>query len=201
MQLRTELVHNSTTTISNNTKIDDNMPFHFWTQNKKADFANLKHRVCRLEDANTCLATKVYVCNHWRKMAETNGLTRRLQALEQKQKDMDAVLLQLMVDVTIAERKLDKVLTFDETEAKSESVHVSKTEDARSNTPPNLSPLELPTTFTRRRGNSVERTTLDTESLRLSRAGRHAETHAQQSEVKSLQGKISNGRLSDVSVC
>lgn len=172
MQSRTGSVHNSTTTISNNIKINDKMPFGFWTKNKKADFANMKHRVCRLEDSNTCLATKVYVCNHWRKMAETNGLTRRLQALEQKQKDMDAVLLQLMVDVTIAERKLDKVLPFDETEARSESVHVPKAKDARSNTPPNLSPLELPTTFIRCRGNSAERTALDTETLRLSQPGK-----------------------------
>lgn len=177
------------------------MPFGFWTKNKKADFANFKHRVRRLEDANTCLATKVYVCNHWRKMAETNGLTRRLQALEQKQRDMDAVLLQLMVDVTIAERKLDKVFPFDETGTRSESAHALKKEDVRSNTPPNLSPLELPTTFTRRRGNSAERTALETESLRLSQAGRQAATHTQQSEIRSLQGKISDARLSEVSVC
>lgn len=182
------------------------MPFRFWT--KHNDYAQLKSRVHRLEDERKGTATKIYVVNYWKKMMTANDLIRRLQALEHKQRDTDSALAELARDITIVERQLNKLIPFDETsDNESEratmlsesSTRKSKTKSAGPNAiPPNLSPLELPTTFTRRKGNGTKTVALETGGLRLCQAGKKPQVHTPRSEVRSLRAKRSDARFSKV---
>ena len=107
-------------------------------------------------------------------MASGNGLTRRIAALETCQENTDIVLLRLMEDMTVAERKLNQILPLDENDdddatSKQASTASDSSLDVSSenNVGPTLAPGETPVTFTRRKSNSAERVTLDGAGLRL----------------------------------
>lgn len=106
-------------------------------------------------------------------MASGNGLTRRIHALETWQENTDIVLLRLMKDITIAERKLNQILPLDEGDDDAASKQTSTASDSsldissENNVGPTLSLGETPVTFTRRKSNSAERVTLDGSGLRL----------------------------------
>lgn len=120
-------------------------------------------------------------------MASGSGLARRIAALETWQEKTDLVLLRLMRDVTVAERKLNGILPGgDSDEQEEEDEGTSKRSSSTTGTPsldvssdnnagPTLSPGETPVTFTRRKSNSAERVTLDGSGLRLPEPARRPE--------------------------
>lgn len=103
--------------------------------------------------------------------ASGHGLTRRIKALKTRQEDTDAVLLRLMRDVTVAERKLNRVLPGDDSDDEDDGdAELRRSASGRTssldvvsnkNVGPTLAPGETPATFTRRKSNSAERVTLD----------------------------------------
>lgn len=151
------------------------MPLRLWPKRSKRK--NLETRVRRLEKEKKCFATTLDICNHWNEMASGNGLTRRIAALENWQENTNTVLLRLMEDLTVAERKLNRILPLDN-DAKSgrpsaagtSSLDVSSENNVGPS--PMLLPGETPVTFTRRKSDSAERVTLDGSGLRLSQSAR-----------------------------
>jgi hypothetical protein len=138
----------------------------------------LETRVRRLEKDKQRFATTLDVCNLWNEMASGHGLTRRIKTLEAWQENTDAVMLRLMKDVTVAERKLNKILpsddSDDDTSSKRTSTASASSFDSSSDNDvgsvamiPVLSLGETPVTSTRRKSNSAERVTLDGSGLRL----------------------------------
>lgn len=117
-------------------------------------------------------------------MASGNGMMRRIRAQERWQKRTDVVLMEIMRDITILEQKLNGLCPLGtELEATSErattgsgqSIRTIEQESACLNASSSpLSPSSVPFTFTKRKGNGIERTALDTDGLRLSRAGSNA---------------------------
>jgi hypothetical protein len=150
---------------------DTKMPLRFWK--KETDLTQLKARVRRLEAGRKNLATLKDVVKHWNDMATGNGLMQRVTAQELWRKETDGVLLEIMKDITIIERKLFGLCPLgSELEAMSERAtsgsesSICTVEQDASFVP--LSPSTLPSTFTKRKGNGIERTALDTDGLRLS---------------------------------
>jgi hypothetical protein len=148
------------------------MPLHFWK--KEADLAKLKARVRHLETGRKNLATLKDVVKHWNDLATSNGLMRRIRAQELWRKETDSNLLEIMKDITIIEWKLLGLCPLSsEPEAMSERAtsgsesSIRTVEQDASSVP--LSPLSVPSTFTKRKGDGIERTALDTDGLRLSR--------------------------------
>jgi hypothetical protein len=147
------------------------MPLRLWPKRSKRK--SLETRVRRLEKDKTRFATTLDVCNYWNEMASGNGLTRRIAALETWQENTDLVLLRLMKDVTVAERKLNQFLPGgdgddDKSSKRSSSARTSSLDvSSDNNVGPTLAPGETPVTFTRRKSNSAERVTLDGTGLRL----------------------------------
>lgn len=90
------------------------MPLRLWLKRSKRK--QLETRVRRLEKEKKRFATTLDVCNHWNEMASANGLTRRIAALETWQENTDIVLLRLMEDLTVAERKLNRILPGDDSD-------------------------------------------------------------------------------------
>jgi hypothetical protein len=151
---------------------NSNMPLHFWK--KEADLAKLKARVRHLETGRKNLATLKDVVKHWNDLATSNGLMRRIRAQELWRKETDSNLLEIMKDITIIEWKLLGLCPLSsEPEAMSERAtsgsesSIRTVEQDASSVP--LSPLSVPSTFTKRKGDGIERTALDTDGLRLSR--------------------------------
>lgn len=147
------------------------MPLRLWPKRSKRK--SLETRIRRLEKDKNRFATTIDVCNYWNEMASGSGLTRRIHALETWQENTDIVLLRLMKDITIAERKLNQILPLDEGDDDAASKQTSIASDlsldisSENNVGPTLSPGETPVTFTRRKSNSAERVTLDGSGLRL----------------------------------
>jgi hypothetical protein len=148
------------------------MPLHFWK--KETDLTQLKARVRCLETGRKNLATLKDAVKYWNDMATGNGLMRRIKAQELWRKETDGVLLEMMKDITIIERKLFGLCPLgSELEAMSERAtsgsesSIRTVEQDASSVP--LSPLSVPSTFTKRKGDGIERTALDTDGLRLSR--------------------------------
>jgi len=155
------------------------MPLRLWPKRSKRK--PLETRLRRLEKDSKRYATTLDVCNFWNEMASGHGLTKRIKGLETWQEETDAVLLRLMRDVTVAERKSKEILPLDD--------GGDDDDDADSGRPvtasfvswdgasdnnvgpgafsPMLAPGETPVTFTRRKSNSAERVTLDGSGLRL----------------------------------
>jgi hypothetical protein len=159
------------------------MPLRFWPKHSKRK--SLETRLRRLEKDKNRFATTLDVCNFWNEMAFGNGLTRRVQALETWQENIDIVLLRVMRDVTVAERKLNMILPLDEDDGTTERSSTARTSSldvsSENNIGPTLSPGETPVTFTRRKSNSAERVTLDGSGLRLPGPARSAEAHKSRS--------------------
>ena len=146
------------------------MPLRFWK--KETDLTQLKARVRRLEAGRKNLATLKDVVKHWNDMATGNSLMQRVTAQELWRKETDGVLLEIMKDITIIERKLFGLCPLgSELEAMSERAtsgsesSICTVEQDASSVP--LSPSTLPYTFTKRKGNGIERMALDTDGLRL----------------------------------
>ena len=128
-------------------------------------------------------------------MASGHGLTRRLKALEILQEDTDAVLLRLMRDVTVAERKLNRIVPGgdsddeedgdgDEESGRASTAGTTSLEvSGEKNVGPMLALGETPVTFTRRKSNSAERVTLDGSGLRLPEPARSPEARSSRSTV------------------
>ena len=145
---------------------------------KETDLSQLKARVRRLESGRKDLATLKDVMRHWDDMAARNGIIRRFTAQENWRKETNAVLLEIMRDITIMERKLNGLCPLaSDLEAMSErttsrsgqSISTVEQDSDSSNAPQSpLSSESVPSTFTKRKGNGVERTALDTDGLRLS---------------------------------
>jgi hypothetical protein len=151
---------------------NNNMPLRFWK--KETDLTQLKARVRRLETGRKNLATLKDVVKHWNDMATGNGLMGRIIAQELWREKTDGVLQDIMRDMTIIERKLFGLCPFgSELEAMSERAtsesesSIRTVEQDASSVP--LSPFSTPSTFTKRKGDGIERTALDTDGLRLSR--------------------------------
>lgn len=156
---------------------DNNMPLRFWK--KETDLTQLKARVRRLEASRKNLATLRDVVKHWNDMATGNGMMRRIKAQELWRKETDSVLLEIMKDITIIERKLNGLCPLgSELEAISERATSGSEDSIRtieqdgSSVP--LSPSTVPSTFTKRKGNGLERVALSTDALRLSPPGDNA---------------------------
>jgi hypothetical protein len=136
------------------------MPFRFWK--KQTDLDLLKARVQRLETGRKNLATLKDVVNHWNDMAAGNGLTRRIIAQEHWRKETDGVLMEIMKDITIIERKLTGLCSLgSEPESMSEGTTIGSGQSIRTieqiNAPSSpLSPSSVPSTFTKRKGNGIE---------------------------------------------
>jgi hypothetical protein len=154
------------------------MPLRLWPKRSKRK--QLESRVRRLEKEKK-RTTALDVCNHWNEMASGSGLTRRIAALEAWQENTDTVLLRLMKDMTVAERKLNRILPEDQdndgdlTSKRSSTAGISSLDVSSDNNVgpgPMLLPGETPVTFTRRKSNSAERVTLDGSGLRLPRSTR-----------------------------
>ena len=149
------------------------MPLRLWPKRSKRK--SLETRLRRLEKDKNRFATTLDVCNFWNEMASGNGLTRRIAALETWQENTDIVLLRLMKDLTVAERKFNQILPGgdgqddDDAATELESTASASSLEIRSknNVGPTLAPGETPVTFTRRKSNSAERVTLDGAGLRL----------------------------------
>ena len=154
------------------------MSLRLWPKRSKRK--QLETRVRRLEKEKKRFATTLDVCNYWNEMASGSGLTRRIAALETWQENTDTVLLRLMQDLTIAERKLNKMLPRDDGDddatseractAGASSLDVSSENNVGPS--PMLLPRETPVTFTRRKSDGAERVTLDGSGLRLSQSAR-----------------------------
>jgi hypothetical protein len=149
------------------------MGLHFWSKRFKQ--AHLESRVRRLEKDKKRHSTAT---DYWNIVSAENHLLRRVGALERWQEETDVVLIELMKDVTTIERKLNKVLPFDDRNevAVLERPAVVHDRDPEYNrlephgVPSKLSPSELPTTFTRRKEpDDIDRVALDTLSLRASK--------------------------------
>lgn len=159
-----------------------NMPFCFGA--KQTDLAQLNARLGRLEAGRKDLVTLKDVVKHWNDMASGNGMMRRIRAQERWQKKTDVVLMEIMRDITILERKLNGLCPLgSELETMSERATSGSRQSIRtieqghtslnaSSSP--LSPSSVPSTFTKRKGNGIERTALDTDGLRLPRTGSNA---------------------------
>lgn len=152
------------------------MPFRLWPKRSKK--SKLAGRVRRLENQSKLWVTGPQVWAHWRSMAAGHGLLARVGDLEKWREDTEVALEELMKDVAIMERKLNKLLPVDDDEEDKESegsaTACSQSTEAFSdnNVGPhaatlNVSPVELPTTFTRRKSDSPDRTALDASKLRL----------------------------------
>ena len=157
------------------------MPLRLWPKRSKRK--NLETRVRRLEKEKKRFTTTLDVCNHWDEMASANGLTRRIAALETWQENTDTVLLRLMEDLTVAERKLNRILPGDDSDGGDEDEKSGRSAFAGTSSldvssennvgpSPMLAPGETPVTFTRRKSDSAERVTLDGSGLRLSQSAR-----------------------------
>lgn len=155
------------------------MPLRLWPKRSKRK--NLETRVRRLEKEKKRFATTLDVCNHWNEMASANGLTRRIAALETWQENTDIVLLRLMEDLTVAERKLNRILPGDDSDDDDATSKRSSAAETSSVDVPSdnivgpgsmLAPGETPVTFTRRKSDGAERVTLDGSGLRLSQSAR-----------------------------
>lgn len=149
------------------------MPLRLWPKRSKRK--QLESRVRRLEKEKKRFTTTLDVCNHWNEMASGSGLTKRIAALETWQENTDTVLLRLMKDMTVAERKLNRILPGDLTSKRSSTAGTSFLDVSSDNNVgpgPMLLPGETPVTFTRRKSNSAERVTLDGSGLRLPRSTR-----------------------------
>ena len=169
------------------------MPLRLWPKRSKRK--PLETRVRRLEKSTKHFATTLDVCNFWNEMASAHGLTKRLKALETWQEDTDLVLLRLMRDVTVAERKLNKILPGDDSEEEEDGEGESGRSTSGSaaslkvsggnyvGPAPMLAPGETPVTFTRRKSNSAERVTLDGSGLRLPEPARSSEGRSSRSTV------------------
>lgn len=162
---------------------NSNMPFHFWS--KQTDLAELKTRVRRLETGRRNLATLKDVVKHWNDMATGNEMMQRIGAQERWQKNTDDVLLDLMKEVTIIEWRLNRMCPlgsdFDAisertTSGSGQLIRTIAQEPASPNESSSpVSPLSLPSTFTKRKGDGIERMALDTNGLRLSRPVKSAQ--------------------------
>ena len=163
------------------------MPLRLWPKRSKRK--QLETRTRRLEKKKKRFATTLDVYNHWNETASGNGLTRRIAALENWQENTDTVLLWLMKDLTVAERKLNRFLPVDDdndddnddddddkvTSKRSSTAATSSLDVSSDNNvgpDPMLSPGGTPLTFTRRKSNSAERVTLDGSGLRLPRSAK-----------------------------
>lgn len=155
------------------------MPLRLWPKRSKRK--QLESRVRRLEKEKKRFTTALDVCNHWNEMASGSGLARRIAALETWQENTDTVLLRLMKDMTVAERKFNRILPGDQdndgdlTLKRSSTAGISSLDVSSDNNVgpgPMLLPGETPVTFTRRKSNSAERVTLDGSGLRLPRSTR-----------------------------
>jgi hypothetical protein len=156
------------------------MPLRLWPKRSKRK--QLETRVHRLEKERKRFTTTLDVCNHWNEMASANGLTRRIVALETWQENTDTVLLRLMKDLTVAERKLNRILPGDDgdndDDATSKRLSAAGTSslgvsgENNVGLSPMLAPGETPVTFTRRKSDGAERVTLDGSGLRLSQSAR-----------------------------
>ncbi|GAB7322550.1 hypothetical protein MBLNU13_g03470t1 [Cladosporium sp. NU13] len=155
------------------------MPLRLWP--KRSRRKQLETRVRRLETEKKRFATSSDSCNPCNEMASGSGLTKRIAALETWQENTDTVLLRLMKDMTVAERKLNKILPGgdndddddDATSKRSSTASASSLDVSSDNkVGPSLmlTPGETPLTFTRRKSNSAERVTMDGSSLRLSQS-------------------------------
>jgi hypothetical protein len=147
---------------------------HLRLWKKETDLTQLKARVRRLETGRKNLATLKDVVQHWNDMATGNGLMRRITAQEAWRKKTDDVLQEIMRDMTIIERKLVGLCPLgSELEAMSDRATSGSESSIRTveqdSSPVPLSPLSTPSTFTKRKGDGIERTALDTDGLRLSR--------------------------------
>ena len=151
---------------------------------KETDLSQLKARVRRLESGRKDLATLKDVMRHWDDMAARNGIIRRFTAQENWRKETNAVLLEIMRDITIMERKLNglcplasdlEAMSGRTTSESGQSISTVEQVYGSSNAPPSpLSPESVPSTFTKRKGNGIERTALETDGLRLSPTGSDA---------------------------
>ncbi|KAM0707193.1 hypothetical protein Q7P35_006524 [Cladosporium inversicolor] len=163
------------------------MPLRLWPKRSKHKRKPLETRLRRLEKASTRFATTLDVCNSWNEMASGSGLTPRIKALETWRENTDIVLLRLMKDVTVAERKLNGILPGDDGDddgttskrlstASTSSLNIGSDNNVGPGAAsPMLAPGETSVTFTRRRSNSAERLTLDGSSLRLPKVAKTAE--------------------------
>jgi len=107
-------------------------------------------------------------------------MMRRMKDLEHWRKDTERVLLELVKEITIIERKLNRLCPLgSEVDAMSERATTGSGQSicavAQENASPNassspVSPQSLPSSFTKRKGDGIERMALDTNGLRLSQA-------------------------------
>lgn len=156
------------------------MPLRLWPKRSKRK--QLESRVRRLEKEKKRFTTTLDVCNHWNEMASGSGLTERIAALETWKENTDTVLLRLMKDMTVAERKLNRILPGgedndgDDLTSKRSCTAGTSFLDVYSDNNVGPGPIllagETPVTFTRRKSNSAERVTLDGSGLRLPRSTR-----------------------------
>jgi hypothetical protein len=151
---------------------------------KETDLSQLKARVRSLETDRKKLASLKEVVKHWNDMVAGNSLNRRIIAQETWRKETNAVLLEIMKDITIIERKLNglcplgseaEAISDRTTSGSGQSISTVEHEYASTTAPSSpLSPSSVPSTFTKRKGNGMERTALDTSGLRLSPIGSSA---------------------------
>lgn len=174
IRLRHDAIPNNTTS----SLLQITMPLCLWPKRSKRK--QLETRVRRLEKEKKRFATTLDVCNHWNEMASANGLTRRIAALETWQENTDTVLLRLMEDLTVAERKLNRILPGNDSDDDATSKRSSTAETSSLDVPSGnsvgpgsmLAPGETPVTFTRRKSDGAERVTLDGSCLRLPQSAR-----------------------------
>jgi type I site-specific restriction endonuclease len=158
---------------------NNNMRLRLWK--KETDLSQLKARLKRLECSRKDFTTLTDVIKLWDNMASGNGMLRRITAQENWRKETNAVLLEIMKDITIIERKLNglcplasdlEAMSGRTTSESCQSTSTVEQDYGSSNAPPSpLSPESVSSTFTKRKGNGIERTALETDGLRLSPTG------------------------------
>jgi hypothetical protein len=100
------------------------------------------------------------------------------------------VLLRLMRDVTVVERKVNGIIPgedSDNDDTSSQRASIAGTSSLEVSSENNVGPMlalgETPVTFTRRKSNSAERVTLDGSGLRLPEPARSPEARSSRSTV------------------